>query len=504
MKRTLILPALLALAACSQSPAENFAKAQAAFARHDYAAARVLVASALAAQPADKAMLLLQARTLIALGDGEGAGTALDQLAGGAAPQGELAELSAEAALLRRSPDTALTLLGQLATPEAERLRALAAIQREKLPEAGEHFASAVKAGGNPRVFADYARFKLLNGDVAGAQELARRAAEAAPDGLDTLLVQGQLAVCAGDLAAALERYQRAVKLFPNSQTALLGAAATLGDLGRIDEAAPLVRALAGFAPRSLDVVFLEARLAASRKDWAGVRQAVQKVEAELPKVHPLRLFYGESLVRLGQSELAIAQLLPVAHAQPGNRQAVLLLAEAQLAAGDAAAAAATLRPIADQPGARPAELALMARAAKASGDPKAGQYEARSKAPTPQVLGSDLAEADAAMRGGNWARAVVAYDRILAATDGKNVLVLNNAAYAHLMLGNADKARGFADRALKLAPNNPSVLDTAGWVRFKSGKDLDEAGRLLRLAAEKAPGNLTIRAHLAEAGHAR
>jgi tetratricopeptide (TPR) repeat protein len=227
---------------------------------------------------------------------------------------------------------------------------------------------------------------------------------------------------------------------------------------------------------------------------------AIQPIESELQSNDPLRALYGEALLRLGQNELAIAQLQPIMHSQPGNRLIVRLLAEAQLAAGEAGAAVATLRPVADLPGARPEELALMAKAATAAGDAKASSYSARAKAPAPQMVGGDLAEADAAMRSGNWARAVTAYERILSATDGRNVVVLNNVAYAQLMLGNSAKAREFADRALKLAPDNPSVLDTAGWVRFKSGTDLNEAGRQLRLATEKAPGNLTFKSHLDEA----
>lgn len=103
-------------------------------------------------------------------------------------------------------------------------------------------------------------------------------------------------------------------------------------------------------------------------------------------------------------------------------------------------------------------------------------------------------------MKAGNWARAAVAYDRILAATDGSNVLVLNNMAYAQAMLGNFGRARELADKALKLAPDNASVLDTAGWVRVQSGKDVELGRDLLRKAVQKAPGNAAIRAHLEQA----
>ncbi len=503
MKKLLIIPALLLLSACADTPAESFAKAQQAFARHDYPVARVTIASALAKQPDDKAMLLLQAKTLIALGDGDGAGSSLERLIGSNPPQGQLAELSAEAALLRRAPEVALALLGEASSVESERLRALAAIQKRDLAKAGSHFAKAMAAGGNARTFADYCRFRLMAGDVAGAMDMAERAAKVAPDGLDTLLVKGQLALRQGDLKHSLENYSRAAQIYPGSLAALTGKAAVLGDLGRFDQMQEITERASAFAPKDPTVVYLAARAGVARKDWAAVRAAVQPIEAQLPQQDPIRLLYGEALLRLGQSELAMAQFAPMTRIGPGARIAVRLLGEAQLASGDAQAAIATLRPLATLPDVRPDELGLIAKAAKASGDPQAAKLMTLANTPAAQALGTDLADADAAMRRGSWARAANAYERILAMTDGRNAVVLNNMAYAQLMLGNDGKALEFAQRALKQAPDNPSVLDTLGWVLFKSGKELDEAKRLLRLAAEKAPANVTIAAHLAEAERA-
>lgn len=503
MKIRLILPLLLGLSGCSSSPAENLADASAAFERNDFTEARILAAAALSAEPTNKAALMLQAKSLIALGDGQGAGSALARLAGNAAPTDELAELAAEAALLRQSPEAARTFLGSRKSVEAERLRALAAIQDKKAEVAGDHFATAMTLGGNARTFADYARFRLLAGDVSGAEELVARAVKAAPNGLDTLLVRGQLALHRGDLKAGLDAYRRARTLYPTSLAAIVGEAAALGDLGRYDEMKTVIATALKLAPQDIPVAYLAARAGVATRDWAAARAAVQPVEAALPQHHPLRVIYGESLLRLGQNELAIAQLSPIARVQPGNRLAVRLLAEAQLAAGDARAAVVTLRPIADRPEARAEELTLMARVAAAAKDPRADSYAKRAKAPPVQSLGADLAEADAAMRKGDWAKAVIAYDRIQAQTDGRNAVVLNNLAYAQSMLGEHAKARALADQAVKLAPGNASVLDTAGWVRWRSGLDRENAKRLLRQAAEKAPNNATIRAHLAEAERA-
>jgi tetratricopeptide (TPR) repeat protein len=506
MKRTLVtpasllLPALLLLSACGASPAELQATAEAAFARHDYNSAKADVAAALRAQPESCALLLLQARTLLALGDGEGAGATLSRLADATAPTGEMAELAAEAALLRKAPDSAEKFLTGRNSVEASRLRALAAIQRGDIAAAGNHFAGAIAAGGSGRAFADYARFRHIAGDVSGAQEMLAKAQQADPAGIDTLLVAGEIAASRGDFAAALASFDRAVKSYPASMAALIGKAAVLSDLGRIAEMEKVLAVVSASAPDSPDVAYLNARAAAARKDWTAVREIAQRLEGTIGQQEPFRALYGEALLRLEQGELAAAQLAPIARAQPNNRAVIRLLAEARLASGDAAGALAVLRPVADSPQARPDELALMAQIAAKAGDAGAGEYLARSRRPAPQVVGSDVAEADAAMRRGDWGRAVTAYERILAATDGRNIIVLNNMAYAQLMLGNEFKAAEFAARAMKLAPDNASVLDTAGWVKFKSGNDIAEAKRLLRRAAEKAPQNATIRAHLAEA----
>ena len=499
----LLLPVLLAIAGCSDSPEASLEKARAEFAVHDYAAARIHLAVFLAANPGNREALLLQARTLLALGDGDGAQAALAGLTGTNPPQGELAELSAEAALLRGAADVALTMLGNAKGPEAERLRAMVALAKNDRAAAQTHFEAAISAGGNARAFADYARFQLMAGAVAEAEGLAAKAQKVSPDAIDTLLIQGQLAVRRGDLRQALGHFQKAGKLYPSSLAALTGEAAVLGDLGRADEMQAVVDRAAALAPKDATVVFLSARAAAGRKDWVRVRAIVQPIDAQLGPVDPLRLIYGEALLRLGQAEQAIAQLQPLVRAMPGNRPATLLLGEAILARGDARGALAVIRPLADQSTARPEELALAAKAAKAASDPAAAKYEARAKLPPVEAAGRDLIDGDAAMQAGNWAGAAEAYDRILKVTDGRNPLVLNNMAYAQLMLGNLPSAREYADRALKEAPNHPSILDTAGWVRFRSGQDSEEARRLLRRAAQLAPGNPAIRAHLAEAERA-
>lgn len=499
MKRTLVLPALLLLAACGDSPAELFAKANQAYAAHDYTAARLHIASALKEDGGNREMLLLQARTLLALGDGEGARAALEKLAGSARPAGEIAEMTALAAVLRRKPDVALEVLTDTQSIEADRLRAVASLQKQDLAAAEQFLTKAVAAGGSSKAFADFARLHLIRNDLDKATLMAERATKAGPDELSSLLVAGEIAARKGDLERALGYFSRADKLYPANVAAMTGKAAVLGELGRTEAFEAALAPLVQSVPDNPDVTFLRARLALQKKDWSAVRKIVQPLESNLSQQDPLRLVYAEALLGLGQAEQAMAQARPIARTQPDNRHAVRLLAEAQLAAGDAAGALRSYAPIGRSSQARPEELALMAKIAAAAKSPDAAALADAARRPAPQALAADLAEGDAAMRRQNWARAVTAYDRIMAATDGRNPIVLNNLAYAQSMLGNHAKAKDLAARALKAAPDNPSILDTAGWVQFRAGGNLAEAKRLLRLAAEKAPQNQTIRAHLAE-----
>lgn len=501
MKKLAILPLLLALSACGLSQEERLAEAEAALARNDYHTARIHLTEALRKMPGDRKVLELQLRTLLGLGDGYGAQSVLATMFGDEIPSGRFAEMAAEAALLRDAPDSVAALLGDLATPEAERLRALSALMREDRAEAERRFEAAIEAGGSTRAYADFARFRLMGDDLPAAQALLAEADRRDANDIDVLLVGAQIATQRGDLKQALDRYTRAEQLYPGNFAAMLGRAAVLGDLGRLDEMQSVLVSARSHAPNDRNVSYLEARLAQAQEDWRKVRDIVQKREAELGQLDPMRLLYAEALTRLGLGELATAQLTPFVRNQPGNREAARLMAEARLEAGDARGALEGYRRIADNPLARPQELALMARIArKAGSEGTAAEYEKRVQSGAARSIGADLAEADAAMRVEDWARAANAYQRIMAVTDGSNVLVLNNLAYAQLMLGQNRNALANARKALALAPDNPSVLDTAGLIMVRTGTSREEGRRLLSKAAEKAPDNPTIRAHLAEA----
>lgn len=82
----------------------------------------------------------------------------------------------------------------------------------------------------------------------------------------------------------------------------------------------------------------------------------------------------------------------------------------------------------------------------------------------------------------------------------------LNNLAWIYSQQNNP-KARKLASKAYKLAPDNPSIADTLGWIDLKSGHH-EKALKLLIKAAHEAPQSRTAHYHLAVAqartGHKR
>jgi Flp pilus assembly protein TadD len=74
----------------------------------------------------------------------------------------------------------------------------------------------------------------------------------------------------------------------------------------------------------------------------------------------------------------------------------------------------------------------------------------------------------------------------------------LNNLAWA---LGELKDpaALDYAQRAVKLAPENPAMLDTLGWLQVQQGR-VEPGLRLLEQAHALAPASAPIRLHLAKA----
>jgi tetratricopeptide (TPR) repeat protein len=106
----------------------------------------------------------------------------------------------------------------------------------------------------------------------------------------------------------------------------------------------------------------------------------------------------------------------------------------------------------------------------------------------------------DGAIQGRRWRDAIGAYEELRAGGDA-DPLILNNLAYAYGEMKDYGKAIPLARDAVSRAPDSAAALDTLGWLLVTSGRDVAEGKALLQRAADLAPEDKAIRAHLDAAG---
>ncbi len=116
-----------------------------------------------------------------------------------------------------------------------------------------------------------------------------------------------------------------------------------------------------------------------------------------------------------------------------------------------------------------------------------------------PDDLMVRAAYANALQEAGDLQKAVVQYQEVLAKRPD-DVVVLNNLAWVAQQLGRSDAVQ-FAERAYKLAPDNPAIMDTLGWLLVETGKP-EKGIVLLQRAVSLAPLLAEIRYHYGVALH--
>ncbi len=114
-----------------------------------------------------------------------------------------------------------------------------------------------------------------------------------------------------------------------------------------------------------------------------------------------------------------------------------------------------------------------------------------------PTDLRSRLYMAGALVRDGRLNDALPHYEFAVKSAPN-DYAVMNDAASAFHLLKDP-RALGYAEKAYKLRPKNPQVLDTLGWILAERG-DLQRALPLLKAAVAAAPSAGDIRYHYAAA----
>lgn len=498
MKRSIRLAAPLLAAAllvsCGSDPQALFESGKKAFAAQDYNTARVNLAAALREDPANKAMLLLLARAQLRLGDPEGAGSTLRRLKALNVAGAEIVRLDAEVLLLRQKFDAVLALLDNDDTSlEAWRLRAKAHVGMGNRQAAAEAYERGLAAGNDVRLAAEYAQLMLEEGNTARAENLLAAMRGFAPRAYETLLLAGDLAAARGETDAAIAAYSALAKAFPARPEPLLALANEFDTKGQIDAAIAVLKQAEKIAPGDYRVEKLGLQLYSVKGEWNKVREILQPREGTLDPRTSEGLTYAEAMLRLGHAEQARAYFNRAVLLSPQNRYARMMLGEAQLATGDARLAYETLKPLVQSVLVQPQELDLAEKAAREAGNADADMLRARRQAMDSDQTLALVRQAQAAAQRLDWNGAINAYQALL--TSGQDAEVLKRLAFACSQAGRHDEAIGHADQARSIDPANLDLIHMAGLVRLNGNRDLGEARRLLRLAANGDPANVIYKA---------
>jgi cytochrome c-type biogenesis protein CcmH/NrfG len=103
-------------------------------------------------------------------------------------------------------------------------------------------------------------------------------------------------------------------------------------------------------------------------------------------------------------------------------------------------------------------------------------------------------------MTDGHFADAATILESLRQRIGAHDVAISINLAWCYLKTDRVDDAIATAAQAYRLAPANPRVSHSYGWILYKSGRNSRGALALLQQASAQAPDWALARQHLAEA----
>ncbi len=377
------------------------------------------------------------------------------------------------------------------------------------------------------------ATLKAQQGDIEGAEADYRKVLESDPGHAQALLGMAAVAGQQGDQAASREWLKKAVAANPDLPQPSF---ALVDQYLAADETTPALEVISALAERQPDNPQVLARLG-RLQGQAGQHEAATETLTHLVEVTDgnaeARLLLAQAQLAAGEATEAREVLEAALAAQPGHPATVAALfqllprlegPEATLAyaerlqrrypegawphrvIGDLhlqagrreAAMEAYLDGWAKQPSAELAIALFRARQGALQGEKVLASLR-DWLAQNPEDDRVRLVLAEGLLSQGEMAQARDLYES-LKETQGNNPVIWNNLAWLYQQTGDA-RAVAHGERALELAPGQPAIIDTLGWILVDTG-EVTRAKDLLRQAAEGAPGNPDIAYHYAVALH--
>lgn len=203
-------------------------------------------------------------------------------------------------------------------------------------------------------------------------------------------------------------------------------------------------------------------------------------------------------LLATGGLDEALVEARALALSNSGVPDAWVLLGDALAAGGRDGDATEAYRRAANLGFSEPVAMRLIAALRRAGRAQSAAAVLATYLAQNPRSVPARRLQAEALMLAGDWAGAARVLQELRATLGPRDTVIANNLAWALFNARRPAPALALLDAARAMAPANPALAYSAGWMRHATRRAGGIA--LLEQAAQQVPGSAFVRQRLAAA----
>ena len=374
-------------------------------------------------------------------------------------------------------------------------------------------------------------KLELLEGNAAAARDVYLAILKEQPKDTQAMYEMGLLEASVGRLPEAADWLEKLRAINPQSIPGALSLTDVYMRSGQPQKAVEIAKNLEEFAPRDLSILGAlgrahlssgDVRLAQAifsrmatyaefQPEWQyqiaqyqlladnlqGAAFSLNKALGGKPDFMAAEVLLAETDLRGGQPDAAELRARAIQRKYPRSSVGDRLIGDVALSLGKYETALTSYRVAIGKEATTDNALRLFSAYLKMDAPGKAAQFMEGWLHDHPRDVMAARALADAQLKAGDLNAARARYEDVLKA-QGEDASVLNNLANI-LERQKEPKALDYAQRALRIDPRDPAVLDTLGWLLVQKGEG--EAGlRHLREARLRDPSNPEIRYHLAAA----
>src|SRR5437764_1970045 len=349
----------------------------------------------------------------------------------------------------------------------------------------------------NPLIKYQLALAYVQGRNTTQAMNELEQAVKIAPKYVDAIVLLAQLRLRAGDPQSIITPLESALQLRPDVTQIRTLLADAYQAVGRSEEAASLIREQLKKTPEDSQSYLVLGVILKRQKKNDESRKAFEKAI----ELNPQNVVAIDQLTDLDLEAKAFSAIHQRANAllqkDPKSAPAYYIHGRSYVMEKNFAAAETALKKAIElAPNLAAAYNLLVAIYVQTNKLPEALKELETVLAKNPQYSPAILTSGIIYERMGDFAKARDSYEKVLA-LNPNFAPALNNLAYIYSeKLNNLNRAGDLARKAHELAPAEPSVQDTFGWVLYRQGK-YQEAAELLEQSASKSPDKGEIQFHL-------